>query len=63
MTKLIENGVEVTAVHNHLLRASPPTFYMHIGGHGDPAKMAAAIRANQARILEANAADMTDAKA
>src|SRR5438876_3895374 len=26
MTKLIENGIEVTAVHNHLLRASPATF-------------------------------------
>jgi len=31
-------------VHNHLLRASPATFYLHVGGHGDPAKMAAVIR-------------------
>jgi hypothetical protein len=44
MRKLIEGGLDVTAVHNHLLRASPATFYMHVGGHGDPAKMAAAIR-------------------
>jgi hypothetical protein len=44
MAKLIENGIEITAVHNHVLRANPATFYMHIGGHGDPAKMAAAIR-------------------
>ncbi len=44
MLKLIEGGLEVTAVHNHLLRASPATFYLHVGGHGDPAKMAAAIR-------------------
>src|SRR3954451_14900964 len=36
MTKLIENGIEITAVHNHLLRANPATFYMHVGGHGDP---------------------------
>ena len=43
MTKLIEGGVEVTAVHNHLLRANPATFYMHVGGHGDPAKLASAI--------------------
>jgi hypothetical protein len=43
MLKLIEGGLEITAVHNHLLRASPATFYMHVGGHGDPAKMAAAI--------------------
>lgn len=43
MLKLIENGLEITAVHNHLLRASPATFYMHVGGHGDPVKMATAI--------------------
>lgn len=44
MTKLIEGGIEITAVHNHLLRANPATFYMHVGGHGDPAKMAGVIR-------------------
>ena len=43
MLKMIEGGLDITAVHNHLLRASPATFYMHIGGHGDPAKMAAVI--------------------
>jgi hypothetical protein len=43
MAKLLENGVDVTAVHNHLLRANPPTYYMHVGGHGDPVKMATAI--------------------
>jgi hypothetical protein len=44
MTKMIENGLDITAVHNHLLRANPATFYMHIGGHGDPVKLATAIR-------------------
>jgi uncharacterized protein DUF1259 len=44
MTKLLDGGLEITAVHNHLLRASPETFYLHVGGHGDPVKMAAAIR-------------------
>jgi uncharacterized protein DUF1259 len=44
MAKLIEGGLEITAVHNHLLRANPATFYMHVGGHGDPAKMAGVIR-------------------
>ena len=44
MTKLIQNGVQITAVHNHLLRASPETFYMHVGGHGDPVKIATALR-------------------
>jgi hypothetical protein len=44
MLKLIEGGLDITAVHNHVLRASPATFYMHVGGHGDPVKMAAVIR-------------------
>jgi hypothetical protein len=44
MAKLLEGGIEVTALHNHLLRAEPLTFYMHLGGHGDPIKMAEAIR-------------------
>src|SRR5450759_4952893 len=43
MAKLVEGGLEITAVHNHLLRANPATFYMHVGGHGDPTKMATAI--------------------
>src|SRR5262245_15393052 len=41
MAKLIEGGIEITAVHNHLLRANPATFYMHVGGRGDAAKMQA----------------------
>jgi hypothetical protein len=44
MLKLIANGLEVTAVHNHLLRANPETFYLHVGGHGDPVKIATALR-------------------
>jgi hypothetical protein len=45
MAKLLESGIEITAVHNHLLRASPATYYMHVHGHGDPAAMATTIRA------------------
>jgi hypothetical protein len=48
MAKLIENGIEITAVHNHVLRANPVTYYMHISGHGDPVKLATAIRAGLA---------------
>jgi uncharacterized protein DUF1259 len=43
MSKLVEGGLEITAVHNHLLRGNPATFYMHVGGHGDPVKLAKAI--------------------
>ncbi|MGH6741549.1 MAG: DUF1259 domain-containing protein [Bradyrhizobium sp.] len=44
MAKMIASGLEITAIHNHLLRANPGTFYMHIAGHGDPVKLASAIR-------------------
>jgi Domain of Unknown Function (DUF1259) len=42
MKKLEEGGIEITALHNHLLRAEPMTLYMHVYGHGDPAKLASA---------------------
>src|SRR3954465_14604941 len=44
MTKAIANGVETTAIPNHVLRGSPATYYMHVGGHGDAEKLATAIR-------------------
>jgi hypothetical protein len=43
MSVLIKNGLEVTAIHNHVLRGNPATFYMHVGGHGDPVKLATTI--------------------
>ncbi len=44
MTRLEESGIEITAIHNHLLRAAPAAFYMHVLGHGEPGKLAAAFR-------------------
>src|SRR3954469_15473940 len=35
MKKLIEQGIQITAIHNHLLRATPQIMYMHYQGHGD----------------------------
>ena len=43
MAKMIASGLEITAVHNHLLRANPATFYMHVAGHGEPVRLASAI--------------------
>src|SRR5215470_16253579 len=43
MTKLAAGGIEVTALHNHLLRNQPFTMYMHVLGHGDPVKLAAVM--------------------
>ena len=44
MMKLQQEAIEQTALHNHLLNESPRVMYMHIAGHGDPAKLAAALR-------------------
>src|SRR5215471_18127986 len=44
MASLESGGVQVTAVHNHVLHESPRVMYMHIGGHGDAVKMANAIK-------------------
>ncbi len=43
MSKLEQGGVEITALHNHLLWETPRVMYMHIGGHGDAAALARAI--------------------
>ena len=43
MKKLLESGLQVTALHNHLLRSEPGTMYMHVSGHGEPVKLAAAL--------------------
>jgi hypothetical protein len=45
MKRLIDDGVEITAIHNHLLRTSPAIFYMHVGGQGDPVKLAQTLHA------------------
>jgi len=48
MAKMLAGGIDVTALHNHLLRNAPFTMYMHIAGHGDPVKLAAALHAGLA---------------
>jgi len=44
MSKLLAEGLQVTALHNHLLRANPPTFYMHVSGMGEPEQLARMTR-------------------
>lgn len=44
MMKLQQEGIEQTALHNHLLNESPRVMYMHVAGHGDAAKLAAALK-------------------
>ena len=44
MRKLEDGGINVTALHNHLEMETPRVMYMHIGAHGDPAKLASTLR-------------------
>jgi hypothetical protein len=43
MKVLLDNGLQVTALHNHLLRANPGTMYMHVAGTGDGVKLATVL--------------------
>jgi hypothetical protein len=40
MSALLDNGLEVTALHNHFFFEEPRIFYMHVMGHGTPADLA-----------------------
>src|SRR5438105_6639267 len=44
MSALLENGLEVTAVHNHFFWDQPRMFYMHVHGHGKPADLARMVK-------------------
>jgi hypothetical protein len=44
MTRLLQGGLTVTALHNHLTEMSPHIMYLHYGGHGDPVRLATALR-------------------
>jgi hypothetical protein len=44
MSALLDNGLEVTALHNHFFWDEPRMFYMHVHGHGKPADLAAKLK-------------------
>jgi uncharacterized protein DUF1259 len=44
MSALLDNGLEVTAVHNHFFWDEPRMFYMHVHGHGKPADLARQVK-------------------
>ncbi len=44
MDAAFASGLEVTALHNHFFFDEPKVYFMHIGGHGDPEKLAAAVK-------------------
>jgi hypothetical protein len=44
MAQLVAKGIEITALHNHILNESPTVMYLHFSGNGDPRKLAEAMR-------------------
>ncbi|MBN8856396.1 MAG: hypothetical protein BGO55_17935 [Sphingobacteriales bacterium 50-39] len=42
---LVDNGINVTAIHNHMLYDEPRLFMLHFWGVGDPGKIAAGLKA------------------
>jgi len=44
MSALLENGLEVTALHNHFFWEEPRIFFMHIHGHGKPLDLAKRVK-------------------
>jgi rhodanese-related sulfurtransferase len=52
MSVLFENGVEVTALHNHFFYDHPKVYFMHIGGEGNVQKLAGGVKAALAKTKE-----------
>src|ERR1044071_3383925 len=56
MSALLDNGIEVTALHNHFFWDEPRMFYMHVHGHGTPAELANKLKPALDRIGKSPAA-------
>ena len=61
MSVALDNGLEVTALHNHFFFDQPKVFFMHIGGMGDARKLATGVKAVYDRIAQVRAAQGTPA--
>src|SRR5207244_3710467 len=59
MSAALDNGLEVTALHNHFFFDEPKVYFMHIGGEGDTEKLARGVRAALDKVKEVRAAKAT----
>lgn len=50
MQALRDNGIEVTALHNHMLDDQPHLFFMHFWAHDDAKKLAQGLKAALAHV-------------
>jgi hypothetical protein len=48
----LDNGLSVTALHNHFFYDDPKVYFMHIGGEGDAVKLAVAVKGIQDKVKE-----------
>jgi len=56
MSAALENGLSVTALHNHFFFDEPKVYFMHIGGEGTVEKLASGVRKALDRVKEIRAA-------
>ena len=50
MKALRDNGIEVTALHNHMLDDQPRLFFMHFWANDDAGKLAQGLKAALSHI-------------
>jgi hypothetical protein len=62
MDAALAGGLEVTALHNHFFYDEPKVYFMHIGGEGDPEKLAAAVKKVWDAIKKVRAGNAMPAK-
>src|SRR6266480_6196998 len=55
MSAALDNGLQVTALHNHFFFDEPKVYFMHIGGEGDQQKLARGVRAVLDKVKEVRA--------
>lgn len=62
MDAAFANGLEVSGLHNHFFFDEPKVYFMHIGGQGEPAKLAAGVKAVWDAIKKVRAANLTPSR-
>src|SRR3989442_6008010 len=63
MSAALENGLSVTALHNHFFFDEPKVYFMHIGGEGNVQQLATGVRTALDKAKEIRAANPQPAKA
>ena len=52
MSALLENGLQVTALHNHFFFDAPHVYFMHIGGEGSVAALGKGVKLAMEKVTE-----------